>query len=425
MTFNWKYLLILPLLVITLAVGLVGGIAVDRLALGAKPVSAAVTAAPSGQDPDYALIKEAWNVIDQHYVDRKAIDSKTQTYGAINGMVLSLGDIGHSSFLSPSGVRSQNIQVQGEFEGIGAEVEMRGGYLTIVTPIDDSPAQKAGLKPGDQVLAVDGADMSGKGIDEIISKILGPAGTQVTLTIFSPDTGRTRDVTITRAKIVLHEVSWAFIPGTKIVHLRLSSFSGHMTNDLKTALDDMKTQGATGIILDLRNNPGGLLDEAISGTSQFLKDGNVLLTQDAKGNQTPYPVQQGGKATDIPLVVLINRGTASAAEICSGAIQDAGRGEIIGEKTFGTGTVLNQFDLSDGSALLLATELWLTPKGRQIWHNGITPDIEVKLADNADPLFPAAHKDMSASDFQASKDTQLLKALEEIQKAIGGGTPIK
>jgi len=425
MSFNWKYLLILPLLLVTLAVGMVGGVAVDRLALGAKAPVTAATAEPSGSEPNYALIEEAWTLIDAHYVDREAIDGPTQTYGAINGMMLSLGDIGHSSFLSPQAVKSQDISISGEFEGIGAEVEMRNGYLTIVTPIDDSPAQKAGLKPGDQILAVDGDDMSGKGIDEVIGRVRGPGGTEVTLTIFDPDTGRTKDVKIVRAKIILHAVTWAFVPGTTIAHLRLSAFSGHMTEDLKVALDEINAQGATGIILDMRNNPGGLLDEAVSGTSQFVGSGNALLTQDAQGNQTPYPVQPGGKATEIPMVALINRGTASAAEITSGAIQDAGRATIIGETTFGTGTVLNQFDLSDGSALLLATELWLTPKGRQIWHNGIEPDVAVLLPDDAEMLFPSAHRDMSEADFKKTTDNQLLAALEEIQKAIAASAPVK
>jgi carboxyl-terminal processing protease len=251
----------------------------------------------------------------------------------------------------------------------------------------------------------------------VLKKIRGPAGTQVTLTIADPQTGDLRDVTITRAKILIHSVTWQMLPGTTIAHIRVSQFSKGMTVDLTKAIKDAKAQGATGIILDLRNNPGGLLDEAESGASQFLKDGNVLLTQDSKGKQTPVPVQPGGADTDLPLVVLINSGTASAAEITAGAIQDAGRAKLIGETTFGTGTVLNEFNLSDGSSLLLATEQWLTPKGRVIWHQGIVPDDEIKLASGVRLLFPSQEKGLTADQLNATDDAQLLAAIKLLLQA--------
>jgi carboxyl-terminal processing protease len=202
------------------------------------------------------------------------------------------------------------------------------------------------------------------------------------------------------------------IPGTKIAHLRLAAFSQGVTKDLQNSLKQINDQGAQGIILDLRNNPGGLLDEAVGVTSQFVGSGDALRVKNAQGQEQAIPVKPGGLAVNIPLVVLVNQGTGSAAEIVAGAIQDAHRAQLVGETTFGTGTVLNQFQLSDGSQLLLATEEWLTPSGRVIWHKGITPDQAVTLSTDAQPLSPKAEQSMSATDLQKSNDTQLLKALQ-------------
>jgi carboxyl-terminal processing protease len=270
------------------------------------------------------------------------------------------------------------------------------------------------LKAGELILKVNGRDVSGQGLDQVIQLIQGPAGTTVTLTIADPDTGTTFDVTLTRAHIVLHNVTWQPIPGTTLAGLRMNSFSHGVTDDLKQALAEIRQQGMTGIVLDLRNNPGGLLDEAIATASQFLKSGNVLLEEDAQGKITPVPVRPDGSTTDIPLVVLVNKGTASAAEIVAGALHDAGRATLIGEPTFGTGTVLNQFPLPDGSALLLATREWLTPDGRSFWHTGLTPDVPVSLPGNVTPLSPAALQSMTPGQLQASGDAQLLRALQRL-----------
>ena len=242
------------------------------------------------------------------------------------------------------------------------------GQVVIVAPIDGSPAQAAGVKAGDIIVKVDGVDLTGMSLSDVVSKVLGPAGTKVTITLQDPKTGAIRDVTITRAKINVKNVTWIMLPGTTIADVRIAGFSQGVTNDLRTALKQIQAQGATGIVLDLRNDPGGLLDEAIGVTSQFLGSGNVLLVKDAQGQEQAIPVRSGGLAVNIPMVVLVNQGTASAAEIVSGALQDAHRATVIGETTFGTGTVLNGFSLSDGSQILLATEEWLTPNGRVIWH---------------------------------------------------------
>jgi len=204
------------------------------------------------------------------------------------------------------------------------------------------------------------------------------------------------------------------LPGTTIADVRIAAFSHGVTNDLRTALMQIQTQGTTSIILDLRNDPGGLLDEAIGVASQFLGSGNVLLVKNAQGQEQAIPVESGGLAVNIPMVVLVNQGTASAAEIVSGALQDAHRATLIGETTFGTGTVLNTFSLSDGSQIWLATEEWLTPAGRVIWHTGITPDVSVSLASTINPFLPEAGHGMTAAQLQSSQDAQLMKAIDEL-----------
>jgi carboxyl-terminal processing protease len=213
-------------------------------------------------------------------------------------------------------------------------------------------------------------------------------------------------------RIALHNVTWTQLPGTTIAHVRVAAFSQGVGKELAQALQDIHQQGMTGVILDLRNDPGGLLDEAIGVTSQFLGSGNVLLEKNAKGEVKSVPVKSGGVATDIPLVVLINGGTASAAEITAGAFQDAHRAQLVGETTFGTGTVLNEFGLSDGSAMLLATKEWLTPAGRVIWHRGISPDVKVGLAQTVTPLTPEAEKEMTLAAWRAAHDEQLQRALD-------------
>jgi len=358
------------------------------------------------------LIQEAWNIVEKNYVDQTAVKPTQMTYGAISGMVDSLGDTGHSVFLSPEMVKEEQNFTQGQFEGVGIEIQNKEGKIVIVAPIDGSPAKKAGLHAGEIILKVNSVEVSGLSVGQVANKVLGPAGTKVTLTIQDPNTSETHDVTIQRAQINLQNVTWHMLPGTTIAHLRLAGFSQGVTQDLRQALQEIQAQGGTGLILDLRNNPGGLLNEAVGVASQFLTEGNVLLVKNAQGDVKPVPVETGGIAPTIPMVVLINGGTASAAEIVSGALQDAHRAELIGETTFGTGTVLNEFPLSDGSALSLAIEEWLTPNGGSIWHHGISPDTQVSLPANTTPLVPEAEQGFTSNQLTTSGDNQLLRALE-------------
>ena len=404
-----RYFAYVSLVILALIMGTVGGVVLDRNVLSHYVPQQNI---PADAQNQFKLIGEAWNTIHKIYVDRTALDAKRLTYGAISGMVDALGDTGHSRFLSPDIIKAENRQLQGEFEGIGATVGTKDGNTVIIAPIDGSPAQKAGLKPGDIIAAVNGEAMAGVPLNDVVGKILGPAGTKVTITIADPKTGETKDVIITRAKIILNNVTWDKIPGTTLAHVRIASFSNGITDDLKKALTEIQDQKLTGVVLDLRNNPGGLLNEAVGTASQFLSSGDVLKTKDADGNIKGTPVKAGGLAPKIPLVVLINQGSASASEIVSGAIQDAGRGTLVGETTFGTGTVLSQYPLSDGSALLLANQEWLTPKGRVIWHKGIVPDIKVQLSAEITPITPEVEKAMTAEQLKASQDSQLLKAVD-------------
>jgi len=396
------------LMILTLGLGLVGGVALDRLAgVGLEPL---------GASSSFRLMSEAWGMIDRYYVDRAAVQPEKMTYGAIGGMVDALGDTGHSRFLSPAMVKAVHNLERNKFQGIGAEIQQKAGHLVIVAPMDDSPAQRAGLRPGDIILRVNGREVTGLPLDQVVEEISGPAGTAVTLTILSAASGRTRQVTLVRAAIQIHNVTWRMLPGTEIAHLRIASFNEGVTQDLRQALIEINKNGAAGIILDLRDNPGGLLNEAVNSASQFLKTGDVLLVKDAHGRETSVPVKPGGEATDTPLAVLVDGGTASGAEIMAGALQDPRRGRLVGETTIGTGTVLSEFKLSDGSALLLAIEEWLTPDGHVIWHKGVTPDIVVKLPAEVSPVFPEAERTLTADELHASRDAQLLRALQSLQQ---------
>lgn len=394
---------------------ILGAVLALALMLGQQALGAfSFMSTPAGAKPDFELLSQAWQTIQAEYVDRSAVKPKAMTYGAISGMVQALGDTGHSTFLTPQMLKQEEEYTSGSYKGIGAEIKMKGGHVVIVAPFDGSPAQQAGLRPGQIILKVDGKDIAGLSLTLVVQRIAGEAGTKVTLTILNPATGNARDVTLTRANISVTNVLWHKLPGTNLAHLRLAGFSDGVTRQMRDNLEAIKKAGMAGVILDLRDNPGGLLRESIGVASQFLQQGTVLQEKDAKGQIARVPVKPGAVAPKIPLVVLVNSGTASASEILSGALQDAGRAKLIGEKTFGTGTVLQQFPLDDGSALLLAVQEWLTPKGRVIWHHGIVPDQKVKLPEGVTPLFPLLEKGLTPEQLAQSKDLQLQAAIKEL-----------
>lgn len=364
---------------------------------------------------EFNVFWEVWQIVHQHFIDQSMLDPKKLTYGAINGMLDVLGDQGHTRFLPPQESAQQKESISGKFSGIGATVGVgENNVPLIIAPIEGSPAEAAGLQPGDFIIAVDGENVTELQLDEVVKRIRGDAGTKVVLTMYRPSTQKQFDVPIIRGEIKVPAVTWAMVPGSKIAVLRLSQFSANSEEDVIKSFNAAKSAGAMGLILDLRNNPGGLLDQAIRVISQFLKDGIAVLEEDAQKNRTAYAVQPGGVVSDIPMVVLINRGSASASEIFAGAMQDHQRGIVIGEKTFGTGTVLQPFELSDRSTLLLGISQWLTPKGRLIRKLGISPDIELLLPEGAQMLPPSILRTITVAGLLQSQDTQLLKALAEL-----------
>jgi carboxyl-terminal processing protease len=266
------------------------------------------------------------------------------------------------------------------------------------------------------ILAVEGEDTARMPLEQLILKVRGPQGTPVRLTIQHPGEDGSIDLTITREEIQLRNVTSRYFDDEGILHVRLSQFSSGASSAIRQAVDDARPRGLRGVIMDVRNNPGGLLEQAVDVTSQFLADGNVLLEQDRNGERKPYQVRAGGSATDVPLVVLVNHGSASSAEVFAGAIQDYGRGPIIGAQTFGTGTVLQSWDLRDGSALLLGFAYWLTPKGRMIRDNGISPDMAVDLPADALPLTPDREAGLSIDEIVA-RDAQLAAAFDALKNA--------
>jgi carboxyl-terminal processing protease len=374
----------------------------------------------SDQSKAYAnLFQQAWNTIDQNYVDRKAINYKEMSYQAIRAMLGVLHDTGHTRFLTPQDVQSENQQLSGKLIGIGIELQQdaRTKEISISSTIPGTPADKAGIKRGDVVVAVNGTNVVGKDINTIKPLIKGPAGTNVTLTVKRPSTNQILTFSMKRAEIQIPSVVSYYIAQDHIAHIQITQFSNGASDQLKSALNKAKHEGAKSIILDLRDDPGGYLQEAINVASEFIGKGNVLLEQDSSGQRTPQPVNGHPLDTTTPIVVLTNSNTASAAEIVSGALKDNHRAIIIGVKTFGTGTVLDEFDLSDGSAILLGTSEWLTPNGQFIRDLGIQPNIEVNLNANKSPITPSTEnqENLTLQQILGSGDTQLVGAIRYLE----------
>jgi carboxyl-terminal processing protease len=366
---------------------------------------------------DIGLVDEAWTIIHANYVDPGSLDDQELAYGAIRGLTAAVGDDGHTSFMTAEEARASDQSLSGTFVGIGVQVsEDEDGGILITTVFPDTPAQESGLRRGDRIVAVDGRPTEGETVDQTVSRVRGPEGEDVTLTIRREGVADF-EVTITRRQFDLPLVSWAMVPGTTVAMIRLDQFATGATEGLKKAIRAAQEQGATGIVFDLRSNPGGYVDEAVGVASQFLADGIVYQSIDRSGKREDADVEPGGVATDIPVVVLANGDTASSAEIVSGALQDAGRAQVVGQKTFGTGTVLGRFDLSDGSSLRIGVERWLTRAGRPIWHEGLEPDVAVELPDDAQPVLPETILDMSPDEFAATTDPQVHAAVDLLTAA--------
>jgi carboxyl-terminal processing protease len=375
--------------------------------------------APSRVRETFQPFWETWSLVDEYYVDRNAVNPQKMTRGAIVGMLNSLGDVGHTTYLTPEEVQELETSVKGHYEGIGARMTVRQKQPTIVETMPNSPARKAGLRRGDVIIEVDGKSVRNLSLDKLVQLVRGQAGTEVQLRILRPGRDEPIDFAVIRDRVEIPDISWTILPGTAIAHLAIHDFGAGTTKQLREAVHEIRKKGGKGLIVDVRGNPGGLKEQAVAVTSQFLKSGDVFIEVDARGNKVAVPVLSGGIATDMPMCVLMDEGTASSAEILVGAIQDHGRAKLIGTKTFGTGTVLKPFPLRDGSAVLLAISEWLTPKGRQIWHKGISPDIEVELPFGTPILVPDEEATLEPSALERNEDKQLLKGLELLKKQIG------
>jgi carboxyl-terminal processing protease len=361
-----------------------------------------------------ALYAQALDIVRDDYVDREAVDPEKQTYAAIEGMLDSLGDEGHTRFLTPE-EREQNREgLSGTYVGIGIQLEDQEDEILVASPIEGSPAEEAGVESGDVVVAVDGESVRGEDISEVVQKVKGPEGSRVRLTVLRD--GEERVFDLERAEIKAPVASWALIPGTDVAHVRLASFSDDSAKEVRDAFEEARVAGSRRFILDLRNNPGGRLDQAVEIAGDFLKPGSVVyIRQEASGEREKIEVEDGAEPIGGPLVVLVNSGSASSSEILAGALRDNDRATVIGETTFGTGTVLSEFTLRDGSAILLGVAEWLTPDGDFIRETGIAPDVKVALAEDAEPLTPSEVRDLSRGEI-LKRDAQLGRAFDELKE---------
>ena len=360
-----------------------------------------------------ALYAEALDTVRKNYVDQKNIDPKKETYGAIEGMLETLGDDGHTRFLTPEEREQNDRSLSGTYVGIGVQLEEKNGEVVVAAPIDGSPAEEAGIGSADVLLAVDGESVRGDEVSEVVEKVKGPEGTRVELTVRHEGERRTYD--LQRAEINSPVASWALIPGTNVALVLLSSFSDDSAQELQNAFEKAKAAGAKRFILDLRNNPGGRLDQAVEMAGYFLEPESVVyIRKDASGEREEITVEGDPESTDAPLAVLVDGGSASSAEILAGALRDNDRAPVVGETTFGTGTVLSEFVLRDGSSILLGVAEWLTPDGDFIRDTGIAPDVRVPLEEGTEPLTPDDARDLSRQEI-LEKDTQLRTAYEKLQ----------
>lgn len=404
-------LLILGVFVSGIGAGVVG----DQLLL--HPSNA--TASSSGQLP--SVFGEVWSLIHDQYVDPSKINDTNMTTAAINGMLNTLGDQGHTRYLPAQQAAQQNESLSGSYVGVGIQVEQQDNKIVVVAPIDGSPAKAAGVKAGDVVVSVNGQSVAGKTLDQVVDLVRGPEGTTVEMVFDRPGQARPLDLKLRRTKLAVQSVTWAMLPGN-VADMRLSQFAQGAATQLAAAIQQAQQAGAVGLVLDLRDDPGGLVDEAVSVASEFLPpETTVFISQVRDGTRTAHVTDANATRTSLPLVVLVDSGTASASEIVSGALQEQERAKVVGEKTYGTGTVLSQFGLSDGSALLLGTELWLTPGGHLIKGQGITPDYTIALPSSVKPFIPNGGGSVGADAIKS--DAQLEGALDVLRGVPPGGSP--
>ncbi len=408
-----------PVMLLMVLIAFTTGVGVDRVAL--NDAKSATAATMLTELPEFSILEQTYDAIRNNYVQSDDISDEELIYGASQGMVEAVGDTGHSTFLDPDEADLFESSLKGELIGVGIYVDQTGPLPVVIAPIDQSPAYEAGIKSGDVIIAIDGTLTADLDPEEWAARIRGDAGTGVALRIQRGDE-QPFEIMLTRAEIRVHPVAWRMLPGN-IAWVKLSEFSQGATGAMIQALTAARAEGAEGLILDLRNNPGGYVFEASGVGSQFLPDGSVLYQSQNKEGQVSKVTTGGdiGEWLDLPMVVLINEGSASASEIVSSSLRDNGRATLIGETTAGTGTVLEPFELSDGSVVQLGTELWLTAEGEQLWKRGVTPDKSIPLDEGTFPSLPIdfSGEVIPQAGFDAVSDTQLKAGYSEIEELVG------
>ncbi|MBI4414668.1 MAG: S41 family peptidase [Candidatus Kerfeldbacteria bacterium] len=349
----------------------------------------------TGNAPIFTKIEEVWATLKQEHAGNVPSEAEA-VYGAIRGLVQSLDDP-YTVFFTPKENRSFQEEIQGMFEGIGAEIGMKNDQLVVIAPLPGTPAEKAGLLPGDEILFIGDAPTLDFSLDEAVEKIRGKQGTTVTLKIRRAGAREMTEMTIERRAITIQSVKLSFLDGS-IAHLELSYFGPKTAQEFSSAINEIVVKGAKGIVLDLRSNPGGYLDAAVDVSSHFVEEGKIVVAEQfPDGRRETYTARRLSSVAGVPLVVLIDQGSASGSEIVAGALQDYKLGTLIGVQTYGKGSVQELKEFEDGSSLKLTVATWFTPNGRSINEQGITPDVEVQR---------------SAEDITADRDPQLDKAVE-------------
>lgn len=345
------------------------------------------------KDVKFDLYWDVWNLVKERYIEQPVVDTNL-FYGSLAGIVASLGDP-YSVFLDPETAKKFSEELSGTFEGIGAEIGIKNNRLTIIAPLLGSPAEKAGLKAGDKIYAINGLDTTGIALDYAVSLIRGPKGTEVTLTISRNGVEELQEIKIVRNVVAIKSVELAM--KGDIAYLKLSYFNEDTAADFDKAVKEILIKNPKGIILDMRNNPGGFLDTAIGVASEWIEGQTIVTEEFGNKEKNDYPATGRARLKDYKTVVIVNGGSASGSEIVAGALQDYKKATIVGEQTFGKGSVQDLEELKDGSALKITVAHWLTPNGKLIEGEGISPDIEVKL---------------TKEDYNADHDPQMDKALE-------------
>lgn len=354
---------------------------------------------PTNVHVDFELFWDTWDLLNRRYLDKSALDPTKLFYGAIQGMVAAVGDP-YTVFLPPQQQKSSKEELNGSFEGVGIQLGFnKDKRLVVMAPLVGTPAEKAGIQAGDIIVKIDNKDTTNITLPEAVQLIRGPKGTQITLTVFREGETETRDFSLTRDTIVVKSVELSFKQtpsGKKVAVLKLTRFGDRTQEEWMAAVSEIISSNVSAIVLDMRNNPGGYLEGAVFIASEFLESGEVVLSENAEGIKSAYRVNRAGKLTKIPMMVLINKGSASASEIVAGSLQDRKRATLVGEKSFGKGTIQEAEELPGGTGVHITVAKWLTPNGR--WVNdtdGFEPDFLVKM-DKDDP----------------TKDPQLDKAFE-------------